>query len=107
MVSEIENNDNIITSYIMAGDEEPEDPEVMKKETKRLCMPKVNHIVERKQFHKIKQGENETIYNFESQVRANAQSSEFGRGCKGCPCICFLFKTNWEEDESNASSCAR
>ena len=58
----------LITSSKVAKDIKSTDPEVMKKEIERLCMPKVNFYVEREQFHKLEQGEDKTIKNFESRV---------------------------------------
>ena len=54
----------------------------MKKEIERLCRPKVNFYIERQQFHKLEQGEDESINDFESRVRAKAQHCDFGKGCK-------------------------
>ena len=41
-------------------------------EIEKLCLPRVNIIVEREQFHKLEQGKDESINNFESRVRAKA-----------------------------------
>ena len=51
----------LITSSKVKEDIKSTDPEVMKQEIERLCMPKVNFIIEREQFHKLEQGEDETI----------------------------------------------
>ena len=64
----------LITSSKVAEDIKSTNPEVMKKEIKRLCMPKVNFYIEREQFHKLKQGEDKTINNFKSRVQAKAQN---------------------------------
>ena len=72
------------------------DPKTMMSEIERLCLPRVNVIVERDQFHQLEQGEDESINNFKSRVRAKAQTCDFGHACKTCACTC---KTSREEDE--------
>ena len=75
--------------------------EVMNNKIERLCRSKVNFNVKREQFHKLEQGEDETINDFEVMVRAKLQNCEFGKGCKSeeCKCKCINCTTNHEEDE--------
>ena len=47
----------------------------------------------------MEQGEDESINDFESRVRAKAQTYEFGQTCKMCKCPCTMCKSNREEDE--------
>ena len=54
--------------------------EVMNNKIERLCRSKVNFNVKREQFHKLEQGEDETINDFEVMVRAKVQNCEFGKG---------------------------
>ena len=50
---------------------------------------------------KLEQGEDESINDFESRVRARAQNCDFGKGCKlgECSCKCINCTTNREEDK--------
>ena len=59
---------------------------------------KVNFYVDREQFQKLEQGEDEKINDFKARVRAKAQNCDFRRGCKTmkCPTCCAA---NQEEDE--------
>ena len=59
----------------------------------------MNVIIERDQFCLLEQGEDESINNFESRVRAKAQTYEFGQTCKICMCPCTTCKSNREEDQ--------
>ena len=47
----------------------------------------------------MEQGEDESINDFESRVRAKAQTYEFGQTCKMCKCPCTMCKSNREKDE--------
>ena len=47
----------------------------------------------------MEQGEDESINDFESRVRAKAQTYEFGQTCKMCKCPCTMCKSNREEEE--------
>ena len=41
-------------------------------ELERICLPKLNIIVERQQFRRLEQEEDESINNFENRVRTKA-----------------------------------
>ena len=58
----------------------------MMDEIERLCLPRLNVIVERDQFRQLEQGEDKSIKDFESRVRAKAQMCDFGQTCKMCTC---------------------
>ena len=51
----------LITSSKIKEDIKSTDPKVMMDEIKRLCLPRVNIIVEREQFHKLEQGEDKKL----------------------------------------------
>merc|ERR1712082_199629 len=57
------------------------DPKVLLAEMERICTPKLNRIVEREQFKRLEQDEEESINDFESRVRYKAYLCEFNR-CK-------------------------
>ena len=84
----------LITSSLINDNIKKTDPKVMMDKIERLCLPRVNVIVERDQFCQMEQGEDESINDFEYRVRAKAQTCEFGQMCKTCTC-----KSNREEDE--------
>ena len=48
------------------------DPEVIISEMERICLPKLNVIVDRQQFKRLEQDKNESINSFESRVRFKA-----------------------------------
>ena len=71
-------------------------PKVMKAEIERLCKPKTNVFVERQQFHRLEQHDDEKINDFESRVRAKAALCDFSKGCKSLKCLCCLINTEEE-----------
>ena len=86
----------LITSNLVKDEVRKMDPKILMSEIERLCLPRVNVIVERDQFHQLEQGEDESINNFKSRVRAKVETCDFGHTCKMCACTC---KTSREEDE--------
>ena len=67
------------------------------KEMKRLCLPTKNIVLERQEFKKIEQEENEKINKFESRVRSKAQQCEF-ETCE-CAQVCKKCSYDRETDE--------
>ena len=68
-------------------------------EMERICLPKLNMIVERQQFKHLEQEEDEYINSFESRVRIKAALCAYNT-CK-CDSNCFITKcgSNCKEDE--------
>ena len=75
------------------------DPKVILEEMEKVCLPPLNSVVERQQFRKMKQEENEDINGYESRIRAKATLCSYNK-CK-CSEDCYATKcgANREEDE--------
>ena len=65
------------------------DPKVLLAEMERMCLPKLNIIVEREQFKRLEQDEEESINDFESRVRSKAYLCEFNRCKQACKQNCI------------------
>ena len=74
-------------------------PTVILEEMERVCLPPINLVVERQQFKRLKQEEEEDINNFEARIRAKSAMCGFNR-CK-CKKNCYITAcgSNHEEDE--------
>merc|ERR1712082_289467 len=88
-----------MTSSKVASPIKNTDLETMWQEIERLCLPKVNKIIERVEFRQLEQEEDEKINNFESRVRSKAKVCEYEKPCKKCACNCKTCKGDREEDE--------
>ena len=82
----------LLTSNLIDKNVKKTDPEVMIGEIERLCLPRVNIIVKRDQFRQLDQGKDKNINDFESRVRAKAQSCEFPRTCKASSANCLAIQ---------------
>ena len=96
MACETPMKQKLLASDKVTRDVKSTKPTVMKAEIERLCKPKTNVYVERQQFHRLEQHEDEKINDFESRVRAKAALCNFSKGCKSLKCLCCLINT--EED---------
>merc|ERR1712082_335761 len=88
-----------MTSSKVASPIKNTDLETMWQEIERLCLPKVNKIIERVEFRQLEQEEDEKINDFESRVRSKAKACEYEKPCKQCQCKCKTCKGDREEDE--------
>ena len=78
------------------------DPKALLAEIERICTPKTNRLVEREQFKHLEQGEDESITNFESRVRAKAFLCDFNCCKSTCKEDCLTHTKcgfSREEDE--------
>ena len=78
------------------------DPKVLLAKMERMCLPKLKIIVEREQFKRLEQDEEESINDFESRVRSKAYLCEFNRCKSSCKKTCIAHTDcgfSREEDE--------
>ena len=75
------------------------DPEVIIEELVKVCLPPLNLVVERQEFRRLNQEENESINGYESRIWAKASLCSNNK-CK-CDKDCYATKygANREEDE--------
>ena len=75
------------------------DPKTIMEEMEKICLPPINLVVERQEFCRFFQEENESINSFESRIRAKATLCSYNR-CK-CEKECYNTEcgASREEDE--------
>ena len=74
------------------------DPKVILEEMEKICLPPINLVVERKEFRRLYQEDNESISSFESRIRAKAALCSYNR-CK-CDKECYNIACGASREEA-------
>ena len=79
------------------------DPKVIIEEMEKICLPPLNLVVERQEFHRLRQEENESINGYKSRIRAKATLCSYNR-CK-CEKECYNTECGASREEDKMFDC--